>query len=458
MKKITEVIKSKEVHIENWSQVKIETLAWVFKSQGYSFAEFYKLAENKLGHNWDSLYKIYSDTNVKEEKSKEMVCSILEIVTVPEVTDKTEVGLPLSLIYGEEQHESEKSAEDSPSKSDRRLSVELPGFRVLDSIGLQEEEFVGEAFLLEPFIPSIGLSVLASRPDVGKSQLCRQLALEIENGSTTFVGLKLASKSYRTLVICTEDSLNDIKRAVVKQQKALGYKPKGLIHYAVGESEWNLNQLLESLRAVLINSSFDLVVVDGYGDLFDGADMNSITDTRRFLNKFDLLAKQAKTSILFNHHMTKASYSTGGSLQDVQGSGGILQKPRAVFTLTKVDKENRILRVLKGNTAPNEYKSKGVSLKFSEDTLTFSADAGLVDLPSTTSKSMDYDNLYSIAKTVFSDSGTMKYPEIKRAIEQASNVRDTQAKTYRAEMKKLGIIVEDENGDYFLNPMRREVA
>lgn len=353
--------------------------------------------------------------------------------------------------------ELEPSAVSFPSKSDRP-TITLPGFKVMDSLELQKEKVTSEPFLLEPFIPSIGLSVLASRPDVGKSQFCRQLALEIENGSTSYVGLTLSTNSNTTLVICTEDALSDIKRAVEKQQQFLGYQPKGLIYYAVGETEWNLNKLLEALRLALTSNSFDLVVIDGYGDLFDGADMNSITDTRKFLNKFDLVAKQAKTSILFNHHMTKASYNSGGNLADVQGSGGILQKPRAVFTLTKVDKENRILRVLKGNTAPNEYKTKGVGLKFSEDSLTFSSDSGLVDLPSKASKTMDYDNLYTIAEQFYSNDKSMSYTDVKKEIEKVASVKDTQAKTYRSEMKKLGIILEDEKGEYFLNPIRKEVA
>src|SRR5690606_15196827 len=80
-------------------------------------------------------------------------------------------------------------------------------------------------YLLEPFLPIGATALIAGKPDTGKSLFARQLATEIAQNSSTFLGFKLNPVYKRALYISTEDGEQSVQVITSKQHEGLGYTP-----------------------------------------------------------------------------------------------------------------------------------------------------------------------------------------------------------------------------------------
>lgn len=101
----------------------------------------------------------------------------------------------------------------------------------------------------------------------------------------------------------------------------------------------------------LTQNSCDLVVVDSFGDIFQGTDSNSTTQMRKNVRSFDYFAKKHKCLILFVHHINKASYTETPHQKNIMGGGGLTQKVRFAWQLTSGEGSTKYLTVVKGTIA-----------------------------------------------------------------------------------------------------------
>ncbi len=62
-------------------------------------------------------------------------------------------------------------------------------------------------YLLKLFFPQKGSAVLAGKPDIGKSQLARQLCIQVALGEKIFLDFELTPVHNKAIYLATEDNL-----------------------------------------------------------------------------------------------------------------------------------------------------------------------------------------------------------------------------------------------------------
>ncbi|MFD2247197.1 AAA family ATPase [Pontibacter ruber] len=226
-------------------------------------------------------------------------------------------------------------------------------------------------YLLEPFLPTSGTALIAGKPDTGKSQFARQLAIQVSQGSSEFLNFKLSLKHGRSVYVATEDDAWNTQYLIAKQHQGLGYEPNENLSFLFSNS-MDTKRVIKELDKLLTLAPVDLIVVDGFSDIFSGSDMNSNTQMRESINKFDYIAKKHHCLILFVHHINKSAYDKKATQQSIQGGGALAQKVRLAWQLTSQEGGNtKFLNVTKGNYCPREYKEKPQVLVFDESHFTF---------------------------------------------------------------------------------------
>ncbi len=240
---------------------------------------------------------------------------------------------------------------------------------------LLERQSTPHRYLWGAIMPVMGLAAIAGAPDSGKSMFCRELALSISLGRSEFLGFPLSLRHSRAIYVSTEDSIDTTQFAFTKQLQASADHTASCNRdhlQIVFADQIHTKALLENLFTMLSANPVDLIVLDSYGDLFNGRDGNSNTDVRAFLKPFALLANKFECLLLFIHHLNKAAYSVAPNQRHVQGAGALGQKTRLLLELRKGEAEGiRYLSVLKGNGVSGKLKEKALELQFHEHSLTF---------------------------------------------------------------------------------------
>ena len=230
---------------------------------------------------------------------------------------------------------------------------------------------IGEdLFLVENLIPKNSLTVLVGAPGVGKSLFAKQLCILLANGASGFLGFALKTEHKRALYLSTEDGHVVMRLTSIKQHKGLGY-PNSPSLDLLFPGELTVKELLILIDIHLEHYPVDLVVIDGFGDLFSGSDMNSNAEVRASLQPLYRLAQDRKCSILLLHHLTKAAYSQAASQEHVQGAASLVQKSRSVICLKNI-KGGKLLQILKSNGVSESVKRKKFHLDLQENYLIFS--------------------------------------------------------------------------------------
>jgi archaellum biogenesis ATPase FlaH len=212
--------------------------------------------------------------------------------------------------------------------------------------------------LIDPCFQQVGLATLCGGSDVGKSFFCLSLALAVCSDKKEFLGLSIKRRHGSAIIVCTEDTKEDLCVRLTSLTKA---GTKGLENCRfILETE----KLLDTLDSQLCQQPADIVVIDTFGDLFDGH-INQSIDVRKFFKAYKRLAAKYKCLILFNHHVGKSKESKDTpDKSDVLGSQGIESACRMVFMLKKNLDGTRVFTVVKGNNIPDEEKNKGLILEF----------------------------------------------------------------------------------------------
>ncbi|RQP19919.1 MAG: hypothetical protein EAS52_00815 [Parapedobacter sp.] len=219
--------------------------------------------------------------------------------------------------------------------------------------------------LVEPLILQSGLSALIGTSDIGKSQLLRQLAIDVVRNST-FLDFKIKTQHRKAILICTEDYPDSIGYGIRKQSDPFqDGMDKIRVYFETADITAYLDEQLS-------NDPADLVVVDAWGDVFEH-NLNDSGQIRQTLNEYHRIALKHTCAIVFLHHAAKGKNDSRPSKDNALGGQGFEAKMRLVMEL-KADSQDDNLRhlcIVKGNYLPPDMKRKSIALKFNPETFTF---------------------------------------------------------------------------------------
>jgi len=225
-------------------------------------------------------------------------------------------------------------------------------------------------YLWDNLIPRSGTSLLVGPPDIGKSQMAKELALMVASGMSHYLGLRLHTRHKRALYVSTEDGEEAVKSSLERQvTKHQDYNKDNLcLGFLTDE---NLGELVRKLIRFCEEKPLDLIVIDAFGDIFSGNDANNNTQMRKDIKLFDEVVRKHKVAIVFVHHINKAGYKKNPSQELIQGGSGLTQKVRSALFLSRNEQGQKFFNVAKGNYTPKFYKENRLPVDFDEETLTF---------------------------------------------------------------------------------------
>lgn len=309
----------------------------------------HNISLNELASN-DPSQKMMEDSIYKE----------MESMNIPKA-DLTMFGIDLDTI-------NESSSEIKNVKKQISDINDKAVFSALDLFNLNIEKVPK---LVEPFFQKTGLASLVGTSDTGKSTFLRQLALSIALKKDNFLGFKIKAKHNKVIYVSTEDGPFSVSYSIRKQIKSICDSDDDIDLIKNLKFIFDSENLYNDLEDSLSETPVDLIVIDAFTDVFTG-EINANTQVRKFLNKYDTLAKKNDCLIVFLHHTGKKTQYNKPSKDSVIGSQAFEAKMRAVIEIRsnlKV-KNQKELWVLKANFLENKEKVKSHILNF-DDSLVF---------------------------------------------------------------------------------------
>lgn len=228
-------------------------------------------------------------------------------------------------------------------------------------INMPENE---DDWLVEDLVPRGSNVGLVGRSETCKSTLLRQLALSINLGFDDFLGYKLDVKSGNVLYINTEESARSVRRKLDLQLRSL-LGTEYNVDSLPGETYvyFENNDIIEFIQAKLEEIEVDLIIIDGFADIFPG-DINTSNSVKSFLADYSKVANTYDLSVIFMHHFGKGSNTI--ARDRILGSTAFEQSLRSVLAMErKSDHFN--LHVLKNNDISYDRKQKIDVLELGDD-------------------------------------------------------------------------------------------
>ncbi len=224
--------------------------------------------------------------------------------------------------------------------------------------------------LLHPIFPRVGCVSLVGSSDTGKSSLLRGLAIAVCAGADEYVGFRLQQRYSRALYISTEDDEQAVRFLLHRHNNELHLPIEAFSGLSFIFSPDNVT---ESVEGFLSRHPTDLVVIDAFADIYEGA-LNENNRVRAFLQQYYTLAIKHQCLFIFLHHTGKRTEDSVPSKHNAIGSQGFEAKMRLVIELRNdpTSSERKHLCIVKGNYLSAEYKHSSYELHFSED-MVFSA-------------------------------------------------------------------------------------
>lgn len=327
---------------------------------------------------------------------------------------------------------------------------------VYNAVELLARGAVEQQYLMAPIFPQKGSAVLAGKPDTGKSQFARQLCIQIALGEKSFIDFELNPIHNKSIYVATEDNEDATRFLLNKQFNGLEKQAVENLRFIFADT-MNQDEIIKNLNEQLTLEPVDLVVIDSFGDIFQGNDSNNNMAMRNTVKTFDKIGKEHNCLVLFVHHINKAAYRIAPGQEHIQGGAGLVQKVRLAIVLSEGGGNVRYFTVVKGNYCPKMYKENSLELNFSEETFLFSNTGKLIPTnelgTDTENKNKDekYNDLYDIAYVIFADKLVSTGNFVKEFCEMTGKSIPT-AKRAHANLIKFDLI-EKFNGVYRLkNP------
>lgn len=238
-------------------------------------------------------------------------------------------------------------------------------------------------WFLDKLIPLGGLTVVSGSSDTGKSTFLRQMSLALVSGKDDYLGQRFTAKYRRIIYVSTEDdTLSLSPRIKVERNYFSTTADYANLHFI-----FDYERIEEKLREAFSRYPADCIILDAFGDLFDG-DPNSAPSTRGFLNTYKAMADEFGCAIVFLHHNRKSAGTNNPDKNDLLGSMAIEAKARSVIMLSQSEsKLDRItLKVVKGNYLTREEKKVVYDLRFVDGIF----ELGGIQSPTTTTTTDDH--------------------------------------------------------------------
>lgn len=282
--------------------------------------------------------------------------------------------------------------------------------------------------LWEPFIPLGGVSFLVGSSDCGKSTLLRQLATSICRGDETYLGHRLSSRHRRALIVSTEDDEQGVafslSRQIGSQDVDFGDRLSFLFDHG--------NVFSDTVKH-LREFPCDLLVIDSWSDTLKGSP-NDFTSVRAAIEPWKAIGRKFGCAVVGLHHTVKHSEKAAPDKNRVNGSQGIEAKSRSIMELRHgVERNQRLLSILKGNYASDEAKALSYALTFNSENLSFSSDGATVNksgLGETVKRK--YDWIKDEAKKMKTEKG-LSFEEVRTGLIKKYGEEKAPSKTWLKE-------------------------
>jgi hypothetical protein len=324
---------------------------------------------------------------------------------------------------------------------------------VYNAVELLARGAVEQQYLMAPIFPQKGSAVLAGKPDTGKSQFARQLCIQVALGEKTFIDFELNPTHNRSIYVATEDNEDATRFLINKQFGGLEKQAVENLRFIFADT-MSQEEIIKNLNEQLTLEPVDLVVIDSFGDIFQGNDSNNNMAMRKTVKNFDMIGKEHNCLVLFVHHINKAAYRVAPGQEHIQGGAGLVQKVRLAIVLSEGEGNIRYFTVVKGNYCPKKYKENSLELNFSEETFLFSNTGRLIptsELGTHTknnNKDGKYNKLVDISQKIFEDQLVSTGNFVKQFCDITGKSSPT-AKRAHANLIKFDLI-EKFNGVYRL--------
>ena len=311
-------------------------------------------------------------------------------------------------------------------------------FTFAELLALEVEEV---ATLFGRLFLKSGIGIVYGAPDCGKSMLLRQMCMHVATGRD-FLGWKYKGQHHRAIYFSSEDDENLTAPVAKKNNKTLqiGAAAAENLRFVFDYTAAELPDLLESM---LDESPADLIVIDAFGDAFNGTNTNDTTEVRKFYNKFKSIAAEHDCLILFNHHIGKYAESKAPGRETALGSEAITSAPRLCIELRRdpTNPDIKHLCFVKGNYLPTSEKTQSYALRMDEN-LVFAPTGDRVafedlikrDRPNrsdrrpTDPEKLDDDRHRNFIRALFDGVTSLNKATINRAIQAEFEVSDRLAR------------------------------
>jgi RecA-family ATPase len=284
----------------------------------------------------------------------------------------------------------------------------------------------GLAMLWDPYFPETGIGAISGSSDSGKSCFCRQLALAVTRRDSTFLDQPLNSRTGNVYFVSSED---DPQATAMLLKKQINDAVTTADEYSNLFFLFETDGLVENLSRALKSKPADLVIMDSFGDLFNGREINANSQVRDFLNKFTRISLEHHCFFLFIHHVGKHTENNKPSKHNAIGSQAFEAKMRIMLELRTSEEGKKLLSAVKGNYLPQAMKKNSLVLSFDESTLTFSMTPERISIGKTdeTENSAKYNVDWFM---IFAGNPELKKAEILERLKQNYSMPEGTARRY----------------------------
>ncbi len=239
--------------------------------------------------------------------------------------------------------------DEVPTCNEVQVPVLVRRKRFFNTTGYQAAlfEYNEQPDLIEGKLPKGEVAVLAATSDIGKSMLASQIVASIAMEKEEVCWHKLNLTYKRAAYLSSEDGLTAIGARIRKWNLSKEeLRSLDNLHISADFETIDWQKFADEAEETL----FDLIVIDVLTDFITG-DLNNALHVRQFMKNFKKLAAKFGTSILFLHHIGKASERSGPSKVSLLGSSAIESSSRCVWNMTADSNDDyiRYLTITKGN-------------------------------------------------------------------------------------------------------------
>jgi putative DNA primase/helicase len=231
-------------------------------------------------------------------------------------------GLPKGWDLADDPGELDQSPEElinAAIEVDPTLARYVLTARELIALDVPEREFI-----IEPWLPCMGLAMIFAKRGMGKTYLALSMAIEIAKGQTKFLGHYNIPKARRVLYIDGELPLAELQS---RMQNYCSTPPDNLfllsseqlfrngvsLNVHDKECQNEINMALKRLEAQ--GRSPDLIVIDSLSTLSSGAEENDNTALDQLI-KWLMELRHQGYSVLMLHHAGKSGDQRGASRRE----------------------------------------------------------------------------------------------------------------------------------------------